>query len=290
MLLQLSICTFISTPSFVEALKPSLDRDRYTITHCTTETEFLEYVKAHKHSLDCTILEAVDELPALVQQLHEAEIVLPAVIVCQTDDGDRSRLDRPSQAEALYHQAEVWFSPDRCDRLVETIDRAIDRFLSLSEPPSVIETSHSNAKSANGAEHFLMEKQQRLADKLRERLGYLGVYYKRNPQRFLRNLSPEDQQDLLYEIQTLYRNIVLSYFSEDPTLNQAIDEFVNMAFFADISVTHIVEIHMELMDEFSKQLQLEGRSEEILLDYRLTLIDTIAHLCEMYRRSIPRDS
>jgi circadian clock protein KaiA len=55
-------------------------------------------------------------------------------------------------------------------------------------------------------------------------------------------------------------------------------------------VTQIVEIHMNLMDVFSKQLKLEGRSEEILLDYRLTLIDIIAHLCEMYRRSIPRDS
>ena len=43
------------------------------------------------------------------------------------------------------------------------------------------------------------------------------------------------------------------------------------------------------MEEFSKQLKLEGRSEEILLDYRLTLIDIIAHLCEMYRRSIPRE-
>jgi len=47
---------------------------------------------------------------------------------------------------------------------------------------------------------------------------------------------------------------------------------------------------MDLMDDFSKQLKLEGRSEEILLDYRLTLIDIIAHLCEMYRRSIPRDA
>ena len=47
---------------------------------------------------------------------------------------------------------------------------------------------------------------------------------------------------------------------------------------------------MDLMDEFAKQLQLENRSEEILLDYRLTLIDIIAHLCEMYRRSIPRES
>jgi circadian clock protein KaiA len=46
---------------------------------------------------------------------------------------------------------------------------------------------------------------------------------------------------------------------------------------------------MELMEEFSKQLKLEGWSEDILLDYRLTLIDVIAHLCEMYRRSVPRE-
>jgi circadian clock protein KaiA len=45
---------------------------------------------------------------------------------------------------------------------------------------------------------------------------------------------------------------------------------------------------MELMDEFVKQLRLEGRNDEILLDYRITLIDMIAHLCELYRRSIPR--
>jgi circadian clock protein KaiA len=46
---------------------------------------------------------------------------------------------------------------------------------------------------------------------------------------------------------------------------------------------------MDLMEEFATQLKLEGRSEDILLDYRLTLIDTIAHLCEMYRRSVPRE-
>ena len=44
------------------------------------------------------------------------------------------------------------------------------------------------------------------------------------------------------------------------------------------------------MEEFSNQLKLEGRNEDILLDYRLTLIDIIAHLCEMYRRSVPRET
>ena len=56
-----------------------------------------------------------------------------------------------------------------------------------------------------------------------------------------------------------------------------------------MSVSQILEIHMTLMDEFAQQLKLEGRSEEILLDYRLTLIDILAHLGEMYRRSIPRE-
>jgi circadian clock protein KaiA len=89
----------------------------------------------------------------------------------------------------------------------------------------------------------------------------------------------------------IYREIVLEYFKESSsTINNKIDEFVNAAFFADFSVSQVLEIHMNLMDEFSKKLKVEGRSEEILLDYRITLIDIIAHLCEMYRRSIPRDT
>ena len=50
----------------------------------------------------------------------------------------------------------------------------------------------------------------------------------------------------------------------------------------------IIEIHMELIDDFSKQLKLEGRSDEALLDYRLTLIDILAHLCEAYRCSMSK--
>jgi len=131
--------------------------------------------------------------------------------------------------------------------------------------------------------------QGRLAEKLKERLGYLGVYYKRNPQQFFRHLSRTEKQELLNQLKSEYRQIILNYFPPDEALNQNIDDFVSTAFFADISVSQVVEIHMELMDQFSKQLKLEGRNEEVLLDYRLTLIDVMAHLCEMYRRSIPRE-
>ena len=46
---------------------------------------------------------------------------------------------------------------------------------------------------------------------------------------------------------------------------------------------------MELMDDFSQQLKLEGRSNDIILDHRLALVDIIANLGEMYRRSLSGD-
>jgi circadian clock protein KaiA len=120
-------------------------------------------------------------------------------------------------------------------------------------------------------------------------LGYLGVYYKRNPKSFYRNLEPAEKQEFLEQLALEYREIILTYFNQSVDINQEIDQFVNSAFFADISVSQILEIHINLMDEFSQHLKLEGRSEEILLDYRLALIDILAHLGEMYRRSIPRE-
>jgi circadian clock protein KaiA len=116
------------------------------------------------------------------------------------------------------------------------------------------------------------------------------VYYKRNPNDFFRNLSATDQEKFLQELSEEYRLILLEYFNQATEVNSRIDQFVTEAFLADLSVSQIMEIHMELMEQFSQQLKLEGRSDEILLDYRLTLIDVVAHLCEMYRRSIPRKS
>jgi circadian clock protein KaiA len=65
---------------------------------------------------------------------------------------------------------------------------------------------------------------------------------------------------------------------------------VNTAFFSDLPITNTVEIHMNLIEGFSKQVQLEGLKHDFLQDYRLTLLDVMAHLCEMYRRSIPPDA
>ena len=190
----------------------------------------------------------------------------------------------------FYHPAEVQLSIARSNSIAASIDRAIAQFLKLSTPVAINDQSATiDATAQLTAQSLLSRQQRRLAEKLRERLGYLGVYYQRNSQIFLRNLSVSEKQKFLEQLKSSYRDIILNYFAEDTAVNNQIDEFVNLAFFADVPVTQVVEIHMALMDEFAKQLKLEGRSEEILLDYRLTLIDAIAHLCEMYRRSIPKE-
>ncbi len=102
-------------------------------------------------------------------------------------------------------------------------------------------------------------------------------------------MSAAQQQAFLQQLKSDYRQIVINYFAADLTAKQQIDTLINTAFSTDIPVPQIIELHMEIIEEFSKKLKLEGRSDELLLDYRLTLIDILAHLCELYRCSIPKE-
>ncbi len=108
-------------------------------------------------------------------------------------------------------------------------------------------------------------------------------------QEVFQQMSLEKQNTFLQELKQDYHQIILSYFT-NPSVKLEIEQFTDKVFASNIPVPQVLQIHMELIDEFSKQLKLEGRSEEILLDYRLTLIDILAHLCEMYRRHPPKYS
>jgi len=105
----------------------------------------------------------------------------------------------------------------------------------------------------------------------------------RRHQSFFQQMSPAKQQEFLQQLKLEYRRIILDYFVGEVTLKQNIDIFTNAAFSTHLPTLQIIEIHIELIEEFSKQLKLEGRSDEVLLDYRLTLIDVLANLCEIYR-------
>lgn len=118
---------------------------------------------------------------------------------------------------------------------------------------------------------------------------FLHLYkcQKQKAQQVCQHMTQEvDRQVLLQQLRSDYRQILLSYFTTDKALQEKIDKFVNAVFCANIPVPEIIEIHMELIDEFSHQLRLEGRGDETLMDYRLTLIDILAHLCETYRGAI----
>jgi circadian clock protein KaiA len=303
--LLLTICTFVNSAPLTQSLNQILRGDRYIWHAARSESDFFDVIEQHKHHIDCLVLEDNGSLQNVIHRLFAQGTLLPVVILPkespetprqatinnQPTPNQTTNNSSSAQTNHLFHAAEVRIELSQLPEISSFIDKAITQFVSLS-PGSSLPYLSTTAEIATELSNrsFLLQQQRRLSEKLKERLGYLGVYYKRNPQLFLRHLPPIERQKLLENLKSEYRQIVLKYFSQDNTLNQRIDNFVDKAFFADISVSRIVEIHMELMEEFSKQLKLEGRSEEILLDYRLTLIDVIAHLGEMYRRSIPREA
>lgn len=274
-----------------------LQNDSYIAVQIQSVEAFLQFIAQERHQLDCIVLEDSPDLLLLGQYLKEQSISVPVVVITapplenliQTPNFSDPSETGDNSSEYFYHRTEVRIGSGQINQISGYIDQAISQFITHAITARLTEQS-SSGNAPTELTNFIIRQQRRLVSKLHERLGYLGVYYKRSPQNFIRNLAPAERQEFIDQLKIKYRQIVLSYFSADQSLNNKIDEYVNLAFFADVPVTRIVEIHMELMDNFSKQLKLEGRSEDVLLDYRLTLIDTIAHLCEMYRRSIPRDS
>ncbi|MGK7932100.1 MAG: circadian clock protein KaiA [Microcystaceae cyanobacterium] len=287
---RLSICFFIPAATIAQPLEDYLSDQRYAAYGAKSASDFIEYVEKHTEELDCLIILPNTEILPLFNQLYEKGTLLPIIII-DTPDEDNSPELLSEDPTYFYHSAEIHLSDRELEKIPVIIDQAIAQFLHLAPscPVSAAPKTPPPQEVIEDHQSSLILQQRRLAEKLKERLGYLGVYYKRNPQQFYRNLSPEHKHQLIEEIKDSYRDIILSYFTPDSDATQLIDQLVNQAFFSDIAVSQMLEIHMTLMDEFSQQLKLEGRSEEILLDYRLTLIDILAHLGEMYRRSIPRE-
>lgn len=287
---QIFICTLLSSESLVDLFTQILEGDRYSLVHATYDN-FLEIVEQGKHRIDCLILEENSALPNIVSHLHREALLLPAVLmqIAKTvaEPPDLDAADSALKSDSCYHIAEVRVTDSVPEDLLASIDQAIAQFLQLSKACR-LPTAAPIEFEAEALRDNLATQQQRLSQKLKERLGYLGVYYKRNPQQFFHKLNEEEQAEYLANLKRDYRDIILNYFRPDSKVNQEIDDFVTQIFFSDISILKVLEIHMELMDAFAKKLKLEGRNEDILLDYRLTLIDIMAHLCEMYRRSIPR--
>lgn len=279
---QFLIGAFVPTEVVAGSLYRLLSQQSFAVRWSQSAADFNDWVVSNRHRIDCLIVESSQETLIALEFLKQRDILLPALTV-----GSEALQNAPARAPAVYyHEAVTCLDASDLEGVDEAIRQAVDLYLQL---PTEIKVAAS--EGATDKRLFLLSlQQQRLTEKLRERLGYVGVFYKRRSQNFLRNMGSSERHEFLDKLRQDYRHIILSYFGNDSGINQQIDDFVNVAFFADMSVPRIVEIHMELIDDFSKQLQLEGRNDDILSDYGLTLIDVIAHLCEMYRRSVPKES
>jgi circadian clock protein KaiA len=280
---SLTIATFVELPALLPAVQEALGESPYSVRVFSKPEEFLQCIENDKQEIDCLVVQSADFARPAIEQLSAKGIVLPIVFLA-ADEAEPS-------AEVIYHFSEVMLSLNDLTALGKGVEEAIAKFLNLDkvDPVAEVLSLPDEEEDAGDTNVFLLRQQRRLSEKLKERLGYLAVYYNRNSQHFFRNLSATERNQLSSQLKASYRQIVLAYFTPESRVNDLLDEFVTLVFFADLSVSDVVEIHMDLMEDFSKQLKMEGWSEDILLDYRLTLIDAIAHLCEMYRRSVPRE-
>jgi len=266
----LTIACLVRDPRLQDACRLWLNDRAVTLVALNTEVDPVAQLERHRDGFDALLLERGILDPVGVQALRDSGLLLPTVVI-----GDVT-------GEIDFHVSEVHLPPDQLEQLRYSIDAAVSGFLRQG-----LEEGAENApKAGSGTEG---SERWKLVNRLKGRLGYLGVFYKRDPGRFLRQLPESERDELVRSLERTYRDLLLSYFRDPAAANQALESFVNTAFFCDLPVTKTVEIHINLIDRFAKQLKLEGHKSDFLQDYRLALIDVMAHLCEMYRRSVPPD-
>ena len=264
----LTIASLLREPRLAEASRLWLRGGRYQLEAIDGDADPVALLDARREDLDAVLLEQGSLSSQTYQTMVERGLLWPAVVIGEVT----GRIE--------YHDAEVHLPQDQLEQLSYSLDAALSRFLRrglLSTAPLAPEAPGQT------------EERWKLANRLKGRLGYYGVYYKRDPSRFLANLPLPERKELVASLRRTYRDLLISYFRDPAAANQALESFVNTAFFSDLPITSTVEIHMNLIGDFSKQLMIEGIKSDFLQDYRLALLDVMAHLCEMYRSSVPAD-
>ena len=266
----LTIASLIHTPALAEACGRWLKGGRYQLVMIDPARNPVAALEEQRENCDAVLMErgAIDR--GTCQALADRGLLLPAVVIGAVTG--RVEVPRRRGAAAGGPAGTAELQRRRGD-------------LAVPAPRTGRRGRHRRRERAEESDD-----RWKLANRLEGRLGYLGVYYKRDPSRFLRHLPEEERNELLRSLTRTYRDLLISYFRDPAAANQALESYVNTAFFSDLPITNTVKIHMKLIDSFGKQLKLEGHTDDFLQDYRLALLDVMAHLCEMYRRSIPGDA
>jgi circadian clock protein KaiA len=268
----LTIASLLPDPRVERACRSWLKGGRYQLEDLGSLPSPIQELQQRRDSFDVVLLQQGVHPPEVYAELRRQGLLLPAVVVGEVS------------GRVEYHEAEVHLPQDQLEQIAYSVDAAVSRFLRRGLPGDAVGSAGASELAAADTPH-----RWQLPNRLQGRLGYLGVFYKRDPSLFLRNLPKEERQELLRSLERSYRDLLIGYFRDPAAANQAIESFVHSAFFADLPINKVVEIHVDLIDAFWKQLKLEGHKNDFLQDYRLALLDVMAHLCEMYRRSVPPD-
>ena len=266
---SLTIASLIRDPSIGQVCSRWLKGGRCHMVWVDPSSNPVAELERRREEFDALLLEQGAVGPSVYQSLSDLGLVLPTVVI------------GAGTGEVEFHDAEVHLPTNQLEQLSYSLDAAVSRFLRRGGVGAGDVSADQLAPGGETPDRW------KLANRLQGRLGLLGVFYKRDSSRFLRNLSAADRDALLQSLERTYRDLLLSYFRDPSAANQALESFVNTAFFSDLPITKAVEIHMNSIDGFAKQLKLEGNQNDFLQDYRLALLDVMAHLCEMYRRSVP---
>ncbi|MGB3137043.1 MAG: hypothetical protein WBB18_09595, partial [Nodosilinea sp.] len=231
----------------------NLDPSRYTVHPKILAGDALEWLQSRPEPPDCLVVDKQAWQEALRPALQQLKLVLPVVVLVTDREAIAQSVPQTDHClgDVVHH------SQSALPQLGSAIQAAIQEFLRLTGCNA--SSPGASVNEASPLSRSLSKQQHQLTEKLKTRLVYMGVYYKRNPSQFVRHLSLEDRSALLGQLKADYRKILLAYFANNPklNLNQLIDDFVDQAFMSDVSVAQIVEIHMHLIDNFAKQLKLE---------------------------------
>ncbi len=204
-LTNLQVCCLVAKTDVTQTksdLAKFLPEDRYTVTVVSDLESLVSLLKKSKNAQDCLVI--FRDVEAVVEHLGMLNIFMPTILVLE-DLYEQSEPHEQSESKDFY-RASISISSEQLHDLPTIIDQAIATFIKIS--PQVRHQLYVNIPDTPVSESLSVQ-QQRLADKLNERLGYLGVYYKRDSRLFFRNLSPEDRQEYIGRLKSNYRSIIL---------------------------------------------------------------------------------
>ncbi|WP_429614828.1 hypothetical protein [Synechococcus elongatus] len=182
MLSQIAICIWVESTAILQDCQQALAGDRYQLQICSSGDLLLDYAQTHRDQIDCLLLVATNPgCKTVIQQLCFQGIVVPAIVVGDRDTDDVT----DTQKDWVYHSAELHLGIHQLEQLPYQVDAALAEFLRQAPVETIADQVMLMAATHDPE---LASHQRDLAQRLQERLGYLGVYYKRDPDRFLRNL------------------------------------------------------------------------------------------------------